>query len=385
MMERDVSEEALLQLVELAAAQGYVTFDNIMDTGDSFDLSIGDFDWLTETLTAKNVIIYDSVPAPVSADDDYDDFAQIDYEKTFQEIENLAPSLIPLIEEIRGIMPPQRGEVAQLKYQVYEGNAHAHNRMVEMYLRLALRIALSRAKSYDMDIIDAVESAIAGLIIAVDKYDPDRSGPFVSYASMWIFQNITREQFTQNPYVYFPVHKKEQYYSVYPLLKNQGCIGCPELRECEKAKEIIQNKIRTDDDDLSDLYCMLESCESLDTIIERTEYHADLYQGKLQPFLLYDPEDDWLDAIERDSASERLWNAVSRLKPRSREIIIAKYGLDGTKEKTLEEVGQIHGLTRERIRQIEAKTLIQIGYYLTGRRIPQQKKADNKAKKLRGK
>lgn len=63
--------------------------------------------------------------------------------------------------------------------------------MIEMHLRLALRVALQRAETYDMDIEDAIGYACIGLVIAVDKYDPDTSGAFASYASLWMIQNIS--------------------------------------------------------------------------------------------------------------------------------------------------------------------------------------------------
>lgn len=80
--------------------------------------------------------------------------------------------------------------------------------MIEMHLRIALRIALQRSETYDMDLEDAIGYACIGLIIAVDKYDPDTSGPFSSYATLWILQNISREQSTQRKLVYYPVHKR---------------------------------------------------------------------------------------------------------------------------------------------------------------------------------
>ena len=95
------------------------------------------------------------------------------------------------------VIPPQRGEIRQLKYQIVDGNTYARERMIEMHLRLALRVALQRAETYDMDIEDAIGYACIGLVIAVDKYDPDTSGAFASYASLWMIQNISRVQSTQ--------------------------------------------------------------------------------------------------------------------------------------------------------------------------------------------
>ena len=176
-MERDNRQNALNQLVVIAASNGYVTFDDIMRCADDNSLSIGEFDWLAETAESRNIIIYDEAPKPiVSGDDDYDDYAQIDYERTFAEAVEMAPEIETLIETVRSIMPPQRGEVGRLKYQIKEGNVHARERMIEMYLRIAIRIAVARAKEYNIDLEETISDAFIGLIIAVDKYDPDFSG-----------------------------------------------------------------------------------------------------------------------------------------------------------------------------------------------------------------
>lgn len=367
-MERDNREMALRQLLDLAAANGYVTFDDIMRCADDHALSIGEFDWLSETAGARNVIIYDEAPKPVEADDDFDDYAQVDYERTFTEVIEICPELEPLISEIRGIMPPQRGEVGRLKYQVKEGNEHAHRRMIEMYLRLAVRIALARAKAYDLDLSETVSDAIIGLIIAVDKYDPDYSGPFVSYASMWIFQNISREQSTQNPHIYFPAHRKEWYYTMYPLIKSRGCLECGKITSCEKVIDMICERINCERDQAKDVVIAVCPCLSWEqTVMSRFGDKQFIYS-----------DDGLIDNVESTLKAKTVQAALEKLKQREREILISRYGLDGKADKTLEQVGQEYGLTRERIRQIEAKALRKVTAYLTGKRyrdaVPKVKK-----------
>lgn len=150
-MEQGNRQEALVRLLNIAAVKGYVTFDDIFDCSNEFGLSFGAFDWLSENIATRNIIIYDEDPGSLDSDNsDYDDYAQIDYEETFQRVIEVEPNLEPLIEEIRNTKPPQRGEVGQLKYQVKEGNEHARQRMIEMYMRIAVRIALQRSMDYDI-------------------------------------------------------------------------------------------------------------------------------------------------------------------------------------------------------------------------------------------
>ena len=101
-------------------------------------------------------------------------------EEIYDEVIAMNNGLVPFISKIRSITPPQRGEVIRLIYQAKEGNPHARTRMIGMYLRLAVRIALQRAKAYDLDIEDTIGDACIGLVNAIDKYDPNVNGAFAS-------------------------------------------------------------------------------------------------------------------------------------------------------------------------------------------------------------
>lgn len=354
-MERDNRQTALRLLLEIAAKNGYITFDDIMRCADDCSLSIGNFDWLSESAHARNIIIYDETPKSVSeVDDDHDDFAQKNYEEVYSEVIELCADLEPLINEIRGIMPPQRGEVSRLKYQVKEGNSHARNRMIEMYLRQAVRIALQRTKTYDLDIEETIGDAFTGLIMAVDRYDPDSSGPFTSFASLWIYQNISREQNTRNPNMYFPVHRKEWYYTMYPSMKDRGCTECEKICHCGKAVEMICQKIGCDEVQARDVIIAIMPSISLDELIEK----------ELADRSLLYSDDEFIETIDELLKSGIVQHALERLNDRQRNVLILRYGLDGGHERSLEEVGQRYGLTRERIRQIEAKAIRKMAAYL---------------------
>ena len=345
-MERDNLQAALKQLLTIATANGFVTFDDIMKCADDNSLSLGEFDWLAEAAGSRNVIIYDEAPTrSKSEDDEYDDYAQVDYDHTFAEAIAISPELEPLIDEIRNIVPPQRGEVGRLKYQVQEGNAHARQRMADMYLRIAVRIAVSRAKTYDVDLVDTVGDAFMGLLTAIDRYDPDHSGPFISFASLWIYQNISREQSTRNPCIYFPVHRKEWFYTMYPLLKARGCTECDDVLKCNKVVDMICEKVQCNREQAADV--LTASLPNLSW--------EDIIEGKIdysEPSYL---DESIIENIEGRDRSSVVREILDKLTPRERMVLIDRYGLDDGEEKTLEQVGQKLGVTRERVRQIEAK------------------------------
>lgn len=356
-MEKENPQAALGQLLALASSNGYVTFDDIMRLADEFSLSIGDVDWLTYTAGSRNIIIYDEAPSSIDSDnDDYDDFAQIDYERTFVEAIEMCPALENLINSIRSIMPPQRGEVKRLKYQANEGNAHARERLIEMYLRLAVRIAVSRAKAFDCDIEETIGDAFVGLINAVNKYDPDYSGPFTSFASLWIFQGISREQGTKNPNIYFPIHKKEGYYTMYPLLKARGCLECDEILKCEKVIDMVSEKLQCERGQVSDVLLAAIPSLSLDQLLE---------ENPENPQFAY-TDDEMMGGLEPKLRQEEVRQLLSHLSEKQRAVLIDRYGLDDGVAKTLEEVGQKFGVTRERIRQIESAAIRKIIAHYTG-------------------
>lgn len=225
-------ESALANLIQLSSEKGFLVFDDIYDEADKWFLSIRDVDYLSSSIVTRGIIVYDEAPvtdAAGSSEDEYDDYAQRDYEAVFNRVIELDSDLKDFINAVRAIVPPQAREMDQLKYQVQEENLYARERVIQMYLRFAVRIALQRAETYDCEISDTIQEALIGLVTAVDKYDPDSSGPFGSYASLWILQNIGRAQATQRPAVYYPVHKKEGYFTMYPILKENGYLNFDRL------------------------------------------------------------------------------------------------------------------------------------------------------------
>ena len=375
-------EGALSNLIQLSSKKGFLVFDDIYDEADRCNLSIKDVDYLSSSIVTQGILVYDEAPITnsdgSSSEDNYDDYAQRDYEAVFNRVIELDPGLENFINTIRAIVPPQAHEMDQLKYQVKEGNIYARERVIQMHLRFAVRIALQRAETYDCEIADTLQEACIGLIMAVDKYDPDSSGAFGSYASLWILQNIGRAQATQRPTVYYPVHKKEGYFTMYPILKEKGYLNS-DIWNNTDVKKLIQDRLGCGFDQVEDIINQSMPIESFDEIFDaflnNNEYdeiqddafenitESEMHQFDFQSIgvdKLY-----WSDVyneIEQRSLRDTLDKLMGELTSKEQGVIKERYGFEDGVEKTLEEVGQLFGVTRERIRQIEAKALKKLSH-----------------------
>ena len=149
-------ESALSNLIQLSSEKGFLVFDDIYDVADKWNLSIRDVDYLSSSIATRGILVYDEDPVAnttCSSEDDYDDYAQRDYEVVFNRVVELDPGLENFINVVRAVIPPQVREMDQLKYQVQEGNVYARERVIQMHLRLAVRIALQRSEIYDCEIV----------------------------------------------------------------------------------------------------------------------------------------------------------------------------------------------------------------------------------------
>ena len=275
-------ENALANLIQLSSEKGFLVFDDIYDEADKWALSIRDVDYLSSSIVTRGILVYDEAPvtnAAGSSEDDYDDYAQRDYEAVFNRVIELDPDLEDFINAVRAVVPPQAREMDQLKYQVQEGNVYARERVIQMHLRFAVRIALQRTETYDCDIADTLQDACVGLVMAVDRYDPDSNGPFGAYASLWILQNIGRAQATQRPIVYYPVHKKEGYYSIYPILKENGYLDSDIWTDSD-VRKLIQNRLGCGIDQVEDIINQSMPIESIGDVYDK--YRKNLEKDELQ-------------------------------------------------------------------------------------------------------
>lgn len=355
---------AYQSLVQLAGKQGYITINDIKDYIDRFSLPVQNFDWLYHAVLQSRVLVFTGSldKAPPVFTDEYDNFTSQDYNRVYRHIIALNPSLKHFVEDIKAIRPPQPHEIKHLMMKIKEDSKPARSRMIEMHLRLALRVALRNTEIYDLDIEETVGYACVALTKAVDNYDPAQSGAFVPYAAPYISQDILNGQAIHQPLLCYPVLEQYGYFMVYPVLRAYGCTVCEELGHCKKAEKIVMNQ----------LVCQLKEARTVISQMCRMPYLEDvllqshdrdiasaLSLDELIPLIFHefilDAYDVFLPVYNR-SFKDAVENAFQKLNQKEVLAVRIRYGFYG--EATIfKDIGKLFGVTPERAGQIVSKAL----------------------------
>lgn len=348
-------DDCLNALLSEADNKGYLTFDNIMDTTDTFDLSLSEVDRISEMVHIRGIIVYEVEPLEQS-EDELEDYSRVDYELIFKEIIEICPELDYIVNLIKEISPPQYKEISLLAAQNADGNGYARERLILLHLRVVLKIALSMSKQYELELSDVVSSGFMGLIVAVDKYDPNGFNAFQSYASLWIQQHIQREC---NPWwfeYYFPAHYK----STMLTLKQKFEEFYGDIEFGMNEKDMISfSKSMSANFEMEEKQ-ILQCLHRIKNQRHRRLFLDSIVDSKAEEELVCSFVDTSTSPEEyacENLLKEEIKRALDTLTDRERKVLILRYGLFDGRERTLEEVGREFNVTRERIRQIETKAL----------------------------
>ncbi|MEG0356360.1 MAG: RNA polymerase sigma factor RpoD [Christensenellaceae bacterium] len=336
------AEERVAKLIEVGKAKGVLKYKDMMDTLEDAQLKPDQIEKLYETLEELNIDVLDEeieaeVPKVVEE--------EREFEISMPENINIDDPVRMYLKEIGKVPLLSATEEVELAKRMADGDQVAKQKLAEANLRLVVSIA-KRYVGRGMLFLDLIQEGNLGLIKAVEKFDYQKGYKFSTYATWWIRQAITRAIADQARTIRIPVHMVETINKLIrvsrQLLQQYGRDPLPE--ELAKEMDIPEEKVR-------EILKIAQEPVSLETPIGEEE------DSHLGDFI---PDDDApapAEAAAFTLLKEQLMDVLDTLTPREEKVLKLRFGLEDGRARTLEEVGKEFQVTRERIRQIEAKAL----------------------------
>ena len=341
-------QQIIDELVKRGKAQGYLTQEDILTGFVEPEEHVTELDKFYNKIFSMGVDVFENV----SEEEMKQDAAvSTDLERELESLASLEDRSVSdpvrmYLKEIGRIPLLNREEEVDLAQRVEQNDLRAKAKLTESNLRLVVSIA----KKYigrGMTFLDLIQEGNKGLIRAVEKYDWTKGFKFSTYATWWIRQAITRAIADQARTIRIPVHMVE---TINKMMRTQRKL-MQELGREPTQEEIAAAMEGMDADKVREIMKISQKTTSLETPIGDDE---DSYLGD---FIADETQASPYDATSKRLLKENIDEVLSALSDRESKVLAMRFGLNGARPMTLEEVGQKFGVTRERIRQIEAKAL----------------------------
>lgn len=338
-------DQAKDQLLELGKKRGVLAYEEVAERLANFELESDQMDEFYEYLNEQGVEV-------IGESDDDPTMQQLSKEEEFDLNDLSVPLGIKINDPVRMYLKEigrvdllSASEEIELAKKIEEGDEYAKKRLAEANLRLVVSIA-KRYVGRGMLFLDLIQEGNMGLIKAVEKFDFRKGFKFSTYATWWIRQAITRAIADQARTIRIPVHMVETINKLIrvqrQLLQDLGREPTPE--EIAKDMDLTPDKVR-------EILKIAQEPVSLETPIgEEDDSH-------LGDFIEDQEATSPSDHAAYELLKEQLEDVLDTLTDREENVLRLRFGLDDGRTRTLEEVGKVFGVTRERIRQIEAKAL----------------------------
>lgn len=354
-------DEAKTKLLAQAKKQGKIDqrdiFAQIPDTPENIDA----LDSLYSDLADLNLEIIAATEP--NAADFTSEWAEEEEEEIVLDdqtyLDDIADDSVRLyLREIGKIPLLNAEEELALAQKVVAGDKGAKDKMAEANMRLVVSIA-KRYVGRGLDLLDLIQEGNTGLLRAVEKFDPDKGFKFSTYATWWIRQAITRAIADQARTIRIPVHMVE---TINKLLRTQRRLT-QELNR-EPTNEEIAKAMEIDVDKVEHIMKIKQDISSLDASV-RDDEEDSVLGDFIEDEESVSPE----EAATGQLLKEHVKDMLGALTEREQKILKLRFGLEDGKSHTLEEVGQEFSVTRERIRQIEAKALAKLRKHKDARKL----------------
>lgn len=262
---------------------------------------------------------------------------------------NVEDSVRSYLKQIGNIPLLSKESEITLAKQIESGDENAREKMTNSNLRLVVSVAKKYVQSSNMTFLDLIQEGNIGLMKAVEKYDYTKGYKFSTYAMWWIRQSITRAIADQSRIIRIPVHMKEQMNKISKAMRKYATDNGrePSVRELCEYLDMKEDK-------LQEILKLYGDTVSLDTPVGEED------DSVLIDFVADNNTPEQFETVEKIMLGEQLDELLGELSDREQRVIRLRFGFEDGRIWTLEEVGQEYNVTRERIRQIEARAINRI-------------------------